>query len=310
MTKSSDSRIDSTICSYCAAFGEPFANETSQYSGWCRSAKPPSVSARMKLSVSAARSYARSISSGSGSRSAARERVAVDEVAAVRGQRDVAARLDVGRARLRVLARDAADADHRLARAVHEHERHLQQDLQLRGDRLAAAVVEALGAVAALQHERVAARRARELAAQLLDLPRRDERRQPADLVRPRARARRRRRSSTCCCAGCALPARRASTRRSFVGLLVPSCLQRRPGACLVVDARGARTSFAGSIVARGVPCAAASRHRVADDRRRSSWIAPSGAASRRSRRRRRTRGSRSSRACRSRRRRAACRAP
>ena len=111
----------------------------------------------MKLSVSAARSYARSISIGSGCAIRGGERVAVDEIAAVRGQRDAVARLGVGRARLRVLPGDAADADHGRARAVDQHERHLQQDLQLRRDRIGLAVVEALGAIAAVEQERVAA---------------------------------------------------------------------------------------------------------------------------------------------------------
>ncbi len=41
---------------YSSACGECCTKPRSQYSGWCRSANPPSISARMKLSVSAARS--------------------------------------------------------------------------------------------------------------------------------------------------------------------------------------------------------------------------------------------------------------
>src|SRR6185503_7402299 len=64
-----------------------------------------------------------------------------------------------------------------------EDEGHLEEDLELGGDRLGAALVEALGAVAALEHEGFAARGARELGAELLDLPGGDERRQAPDLV-------------------------------------------------------------------------------------------------------------------------------
>ena len=92
------------------------------------------------------------------------ERQPVDEVAAVGRQRDVAARLEVLGARLGVLAGEAADADHPLLRAVHQHQAHLQQDLELAGDDLGRAVVEALGAVAALEQEALRRRRPRRAA--------------------------------------------------------------------------------------------------------------------------------------------------
>ena len=56
---------------YSAAADECPTQSRSQYSGWCRSAKPPSISERTKFSVSAARSYPRSIICGSGVRSSA-----------------------------------------------------------------------------------------------------------------------------------------------------------------------------------------------------------------------------------------------
>jgi hypothetical protein len=54
---------------------------------------------------------------------------------------------------------------------VDQHEAHLHQDLELAGDRLGAAVVEALGAVAALEQERLAAGGAAEVGLERLDLP-------------------------------------------------------------------------------------------------------------------------------------------
>ena len=111
-----------------------------------------------------------------------RERRPVDRVAAVARQRHAVLRLLVGAARLRVLARHAADADDRLLQPDEHHERHLQQDLQLLHDVVGRALVEALGAVAALQQERFAALRLGELRLQFLDFPGRDDRRQPAEL--------------------------------------------------------------------------------------------------------------------------------
>ncbi len=81
-----------------------------------------------------------------------RELGAVDEVAEVRGQRHGRA-VDVdrfGRARagLGILARKAPDTDDRLAPAVNEDEGHLEEDLELPGDRVGARVGERFGAVA------------------------------------------------------------------------------------------------------------------------------------------------------------------
>jgi len=58
------------------------------------------------------------------------------------------------------------------------HERHLQQDLELLHHVVRRGFVEVLGAVAALQQKRLAALRCRELRLQILDFPRRHERRQ------------------------------------------------------------------------------------------------------------------------------------
>ena len=137
----------------------------SQYSGWCRSAKPPSISARTKFSVSAARSYASQHAARIGLARLRREFRRIDDVAAVARQRHAVARLGVGRARLGVLAGEAADAHHRLPQAVHEHEAHLQQDLEPVRDHRRLQSREALGAVAALQQEAPAFLRPRRAAA-------------------------------------------------------------------------------------------------------------------------------------------------
>ena len=107
-----------------------------------------------------------------------RERLAVHEIAAKARQRRAVARFGVGRARLGVLPGEAADPDDRLFHAIQHDETHLQQHLELLHDVLGRAVVEGLGAVAALQHERLAALRRRDASLQVVDLPRRDERRQ------------------------------------------------------------------------------------------------------------------------------------
>ncbi len=108
-----------------------------------------------------------------------RERQSVHQVAAIGRQRHVAARLEVLGARLGVLPGEATDADHPLLRAVHQHQAHLEQDLELAGDDLGRAVLEALGAVAALEQEALPVRGLGQEPAQRLDLPRGDQRRQP-----------------------------------------------------------------------------------------------------------------------------------
>ena len=111
-----------------------------------------------------------------------REARPVDRVAAVTRQRHAVSRLVVGAARLRVLACHSADSDDRLLEPDEHHERHLQQNLQFLHDVVGRAFVEALGTVAALQQECLAALRLRELRLQVLDLPGRDHGRQVAQL--------------------------------------------------------------------------------------------------------------------------------
>ncbi len=81
---------------------------------------------------------------------------AVDVVAAVGRQLDLADLLDVGRARLGELAGHAADLHHRHAGAVGQHDGHLQQHAERVADVVGGEILEALGAVAALQQEGVA----------------------------------------------------------------------------------------------------------------------------------------------------------
>ena len=94
---------------------------------------------------------------------------AVDDVAAVARQRRAAARFDVRRTRLRVLAGEAPDAHHRQAQPVHQHQAHLQQHLEPVADHVRRAFGEAFGAIAALQHEAPPFLRIRDLALQLED---------------------------------------------------------------------------------------------------------------------------------------------
>ena len=118
---------------------------------------------------------------------------AVDDVAAVGGQRHVAAGLGVARARLGELARHPPHLHDRHRRAVREHDRHLQHRLDAVADLLGRRAREGLGAVAALQQERAAGGGAGEPVAEVVDLAREDERRQSRDLGGDRGRPHRRR---------------------------------------------------------------------------------------------------------------------
>ena len=82
-----------------------------------------------------------------------REGRAVDDVAAIARERVLADGLGLGAARLGELARHAAHLHHRHAAAVGQHHRHLQQHAEGVADDVGGKIVEALGAVAALQHE-------------------------------------------------------------------------------------------------------------------------------------------------------------
>ncbi len=90
---------------------------------------------------------------------------------------------EVGRARFGVLAGEAADADHRLAGALDEHEAHLDEHFQLVGDAARVAVGEAFGAVAALKHKAAAGSGLGEVLLEGDDLPAGDERRQRCQLA-------------------------------------------------------------------------------------------------------------------------------
>ena len=111
----------------------------------------------MRFSVEAAVWYARTSRCGSCARASLGELVGVDRVAAVGGQRDALAGLGVVAARLGELPRHPAHLDHGQAAAVHEHDRHLQDRLDAAADGVGGRVGEGLGAVAALEQERLAA---------------------------------------------------------------------------------------------------------------------------------------------------------
>ncbi|MCO5546650.1 hypothetical protein L7F22_000084 [Adiantum nelumboides] len=101
-------------------------------------------------------------------------RQAVDDVAAVGRQ---AHRVDVGAARLGVLPGDPPDLHHRHRGAVGQHDGHLQQRADGGADVRLGVVDERLGAVAALQQERLPVRDVGEPRLQPVDLRRQHHRR-------------------------------------------------------------------------------------------------------------------------------------
>ena len=101
----------------------------------------------------------------------------VDHVAAVGRQGHALAGLVVARAGLGVLPGHPADLDHRHRGAVGEHGRHLQDRLDPVADVVGGRRGEGLGAVAALEHERLAARHRGHPVAQHVALAGEDERR-------------------------------------------------------------------------------------------------------------------------------------
>ncbi len=125
-------------------------------------------------------------SRGVGPARALREVEAVDDVAAVRGQRHVAPGLAVARARLGELTRHPPHLHDRHRRAVREHDRHLQHGLDAVADLLGGRAGEGLGAVTALQQKGPTGCRASESLAQVVDLACEDQRRQGRDLGRDR----------------------------------------------------------------------------------------------------------------------------
>ena len=117
-------------------------------------------------------------------------------------QLDAVARLGGRGARLGELAGDAADLQRRDARAVREHDRHLEDDLQLVADVVGREVGERLGAVARLQQEALALAHARQ-ARLAASAPRPRTRAAACGAARrPRARPPRASGHCGCCAAG------------------------------------------------------------------------------------------------------------
>ena len=79
----------------------------------------------------------------------------IDDIAPVARQFDTIQRFRRRRARLRELARHAADLDHRAGSREGQHDGHLQQNLEGVADIVGIEFGEALGAIAALQQEGV-----------------------------------------------------------------------------------------------------------------------------------------------------------
>ena len=107
---------------------------------------------------------------------------AVHQIAAVGREREAVAGLGVARAGLRVLAGKATDAGHAALAALHQHQAHLQQDLEARGNGARLAAVERLRAVATLEDEALPGRGFSQLRAECVDLEAGDERRQLREL--------------------------------------------------------------------------------------------------------------------------------
>jgi hypothetical protein len=108
----------------------------------------------------------------------------VHRVAAVGGQLGALAHLGLAGPGLGELPGHPADLDHRHAGPVRQHQRHLQQRPQLGPDRVRGGALERLGAVAALQDERLAPADRGQPFAQQVALVGQDQRRQPGQLGR------------------------------------------------------------------------------------------------------------------------------
>ncbi len=107
---------------------------------------------------------------------------AIDQVTAETGQAHSVTNLQIGRARLRILAGKTAHPQHRLLQPVHQHQAHLQQHFQPVGDDWAGAIREAFRAVATLQQETPAFLRLGQRLLQREHFPRRHQRGQPRQL--------------------------------------------------------------------------------------------------------------------------------
>ena len=90
-------------------------------------------------------------------RADSRKRGTIDQIAAIAGQGDAIAGFEVVRARLGVLAGEAAHADHAALAAERQHQAHLQQNFEFVGDGARVAMIVAFGAVAALEEKAFAA---------------------------------------------------------------------------------------------------------------------------------------------------------
>ena len=112
-----------------------------------------------------------------------REVVAVDDVAAIARQFDIAPLLGRRRARLGELAGDAPDLHHRRAAGEGQHHRHLQKDAEEVADVVRPMLGEAFGAVAALQQESLAGANARQLLFQVAGLACKNQRRKARQLL-------------------------------------------------------------------------------------------------------------------------------
>ena len=110
----------------------------------------------------------------------------VDHVAPERRQLDPLDGLGGGRAGLGELAGDAPDLQHGDAGRVRQHDRHLEDDLELVADAVGRERVERLGAVTRLQQERLAVGHLGEVGGQVAGLAREHQRGQrPQVLERP-----------------------------------------------------------------------------------------------------------------------------
>jgi hypothetical protein len=111
---------------------------------------------------------------------------AVDQLTPIRGERDAVAGLGVRRSRFGILPGEAPDANDLALEPIGQHQRHLQQNLELVGDDIGPALVEPLGAGATLEQKALPDGRLSELLFEALDLPRGHQGRQlPQSIHRP-----------------------------------------------------------------------------------------------------------------------------
>ena len=103
----------------------------------------------------------------------------IDVVTTVRGKGHTVTSLIRRGPRLGVLSRETANPGHGTRSTMHEHETHLQKDLQLGSDVIGRALIESLGTVSTLKEKAFAAGGFRQLTAKRLDLPGSHQRRDP-----------------------------------------------------------------------------------------------------------------------------------